>query len=175
MSEDHARQANGEWEPMFDVPDNLHRDGSNYVKWIWSLLDDGIEIPMSGSFIDLRTQQGKPLLDPDMAAHLDDQMKVARRAAAANNHGLEDVVTCRRAGDIDAGPLVDELSRLFFTDSAAALSRAGAIGEICDVAEEFCREAIHLKRTLATDRALPRTLRQAIDKDAADEQEGGRV
>lgn len=31
-----------EWEPLFNVPDVLRRDGSNYVQWIWSLLDDGI-------------------------------------------------------------------------------------------------------------------------------------
>ncbi|GAA0005940.1 hypothetical protein BRDID11002_59440 [Bradyrhizobium diazoefficiens] len=73
------------------------------------------------------------------------------------------------------GPLADELARLFFVNSAAALSRAKAIGEICDAAEEFCAEAFHLKRRLATDNALPKSLRRAIDAAAADDQEGDHV
>ena len=73
------------------------------------------------------------------------------------------------------GPLADELARLFFVNSAAALSRAKASGEICDAAEEFCDEAFHLKRRLATDNALPKSLRRAIDAAAADDQEGDHV
>lgn len=163
------------WEPLTDVPDNLRRDGSNYIEWIWSLLDDGIPIPKNDCFGDLRTAQDQPLLDPDVASLLDNQLKVALRAAIANGHGLDDIVTCCGARDLDGGPLADELARLFFVNSAAALSKAKAIGEICDVAEEFCAEAFHLKRRLATDDALPKSLRRAIDAAAADDQEGDHV
>ncbi|MBR1000518.1 MULTISPECIES: hypothetical protein [Bradyrhizobium] len=154
-----------EWEPIFDVPDNLRRDGSNYVEWIWSLLDDGIEVPLSGSFTDLRTAAGEPLLDAGVAADLDEQMTLARRAAAGVNHDLQDVLTCCRADGLDAGPLADELSRQFFLDSEATLSRAKAIGEICDMAEEFCKEALYLKADLARDPQLPMALRRAVDPD----------
>lgn len=119
-----------EWELIVDISDNLRSDGSNYVEWIWSLLDNGIDVPLSGPFADLRKEAGQPLLDSDIAAHLDEQMKIAWRASAAVNHGLQDVVTCCRARDLDAGPLADELSHLFFTDSELALSRAKAIGDL---------------------------------------------
>ncbi|WP_165935792.1 MULTISPECIES: hypothetical protein [unclassified Bradyrhizobium] len=176
MSEDHQNKEDGdEWEPIFDIPDNLRRDGSNYVEWVWSLLDDGIDIPRSGSFADLRTATGAPLLDPDMAAHLDEQMKVAMGAAAANNHGIEDIITCCSARDFDAGPLADELSRLFFMNSEEALSRAKSIGEICDIAEDFCREAIYLKASLASDSVLPMPVRRAIAPSAADDREDRRA
>ncbi len=169
MTEDQENPSNVDArEPLFDVPDNLRRDGSNYVEWIWSLLDDGIDIPLSGSFVDLRTETGERLPDPDMVAYLDDQMKVARRAADARGHSLQDVITCCRARGLDAGPLADEFCRLFFTDCEAALSRARAIGEICEVAENFCKEALNLKASLATDSALPRQLRRVIDASLAD-------
>jgi hypothetical protein len=175
MSNDHEKANGDEWEPIFDVPDNLLRDGSNYVEWIWSLLDDGIEIPRSGSFGDLRAATGAPLLDPDIAVHLDEQMKIAMGAAAANNHGLEDIITCCSARDLDDGPLADELSRLFFLNSEEALSRARAIGELCDIAEDFCREAIYLKAPLTSDSALPMPLRRAIDPSASDGREDRRA
>jgi len=161
MSNDQEKENGDEWEPIFDVPDNLRRDGSNYVEGIWSPLDDGIEIPRSGSFCDLRTAAGAPLLDPDIAAHLDEQMKIAMGAAAANKHSLEDMVTCCSARDLDGGTLADELSRLFFLNSEEALLRARAIGELCDIAEDFCREAIYLRASLASDSALPMPLRRA--------------
>lgn len=102
-----------------------------------------------------------------MAAYLDGQMKVARRAADAKGHGLQDVITCCRGRGLDAGPLADELCRLFFTDCEAALSRARTIGEICEVAEDFCKEALHLKASLPTDSALPMQVRRAIDASMA--------
>jgi hypothetical protein len=174
LTENPRELTNGdEREPLFDVPDNLRRDGSNYVEWIWSLLDEGIDIPLSGSFAGLRTAQGEPLLDTGIAAYLDGQLKIAWRAASGNSHGIEDVVICCGARGLDGGPLADELSRLFFTDCELALSRAKAIGEICDVAEAFCKEAVYLKRALATDFAMPRKLRLAIDDAAANEQEDG--
>ncbi|MHC2288690.1 hypothetical protein [Bradyrhizobium barranii] len=157
------------------MPDNLRRDGRNYIEWIWSLLDDGIPIPVSESFTELRTDAGEPLLDPEIASHLDEGFRAAQGAASANGHRIDDVVTCCSARELDGGPLCNELARLFFVDAAAALSRAQAIGEICDVVEEFCAEAAHLKRRLATDGALPMPLRRAIDAAAADQGEGGRV
>jgi len=163
MSGEQSTSSNGEWEPIFDVPDNLRRDGSNYVEWIWSLLDDGIEIPLAGSFADLRTDAGAPLLDIDVAAYLDEQMKIARLAAASVNHDLQDVVTCCRAEDIDAGALVDELTNRFFVDPEGAKARAKALGEICETAEEFCKDAIYLKATLANDPKIPRPLRRAMN------------
>ncbi len=171
MSGNHEpRASSGRWEPLFDVPDNLRRDGSNYVEWIWSLIDDGIPIPLSESFVCLRTAQNEPLLDPHIASHLDDQLKVALQAATANGHRLDDVVSCCMARDFDGGALGDELARLFFVQTSAALSRARSIGQICDAAEEFCVEAAHLKRRWATDPALPQALRRAIDAAANDDE-----
>lgn len=143
MSKDQeSSSSEGAWEPIFDVPDNLCRDRSNHVEWIWSLHEDGIEIPLSGSFGDLCTEAGEPLLDIVVAAHLDDQLKVTRLAALANNHDLQDAVTCCKAGDLDPDPLA---RRAQILDTGRALSRAKAMGEICDVAVGVCREAIYLK------------------------------
>ncbi|MEZ0099512.1 hypothetical protein ABIF25_003094 [Bradyrhizobium elkanii] len=97
------------------------------------------------------------MLDPEIARHLDDQLKVALQAATANGHRLDDVVSCCMARALDGGPLGDELGRLFFVETSGALSRARSIGEICDAAEEFCVEAAHLKRRSAIDRALPQS------------------
>ncbi|MBR1177996.1 hypothetical protein JQ617_28820 [Bradyrhizobium sp. KB893862 SZCCT0404] len=124
---------------------------------------DGIEIPLAGSFADLRTDAGAPLLDADIAAHLDEQLEIARRAASAVNHDLQDVVTCCRADGLEAGPLADELSRRFFVDAQGAIARAKAIGEICEVAEEFCKDAIYLKATLASEPRIPSPLRRAMN------------
>jgi hypothetical protein len=169
MSEAPDPKQQGEpWEPIIDIPDNLRPDGSNYVEWIWALLDDGIEIATVGSFAQLRCPSGAPLLDGAAADHLDSQLVIARRAADQRGHDLRDVVMCCRPGDLDAGKLADELSRLFFTDSASALARARAIGEICDIAEEYRPEAIRVKFALATDRALPRVIRRAVDPSAED-------
>jgi hypothetical protein len=152
-----------EWEPLFDVPDNLRRDGSNYVEWIWSLLDDGIDIPLSGSFAELRTAQDLPLLDADIAAYLDDQLKIARRGASVNGHDLADVITCCNAPNTDSGGLADQLIQLFFHNKTAAVARARSLGEICDAAEDFNKAAIYLKFDLATDDTLPRVVRDALN------------
>jgi hypothetical protein len=41
------------WAPSSDVPNNLGADGQNYVEWMWSLLDNGIDVdpyePESGN------------------------------------------------------------------------------------------------------------------------------
>lgn len=152
-----------EREPFFDVPDNLRRDGSNYVEWIWSLLDDGIDIPLSGSFADLRTAQGKPLLEAGTAAHLDDQLKIARRGASLNGHDFADVITCCKAPDINSGGLADQLMQLFFRNTVAAVARARSLGEICDLAEDFNKASIYLKFDLATDERLPGAVREALN------------
>jgi hypothetical protein len=44
---------------------------------------------------------------------------------------------------------------------------AKSIGEICNVAEDFCKAAIHLKFALATDEALPKALRDALNGPVA--------
>ncbi|WP_022723902.1 hypothetical protein [Rhodopseudomonas sp. B29] len=96
-----------------------------------------------------------------MAAHLDEQMKTARLAAASVNHDLQDVITCCRAENIDAGALADELANSFFVHPERATARAKALGEICETAEEFCKDAIYLKAALANNPKIPRPLRRA--------------
>jgi hypothetical protein len=158
-----AKQEGAQWEPIIDIPDNLRPDGSNYVEWVWALLDDEIDIPLTGSFAKLLTPSENPLLDDWAAAHLDKQLATARLAADERGHALADVVVCCRPEAFDAGELADDLYRLFFSDSASALARARAIGEICDVAEEYRPEAFRLKMALATDSKLPLALRRAVD------------
>jgi hypothetical protein len=170
MSEAPDPKQQGEpWEPIIDIPDNLRPDGSNYVEWVWALLDDEIDIPLTGSsFAELRTPSREPLLDDWAAAHLDKQLAIARLAADERGHALADVLLCCRPQGFDAGELADELCRLFFTDSASALARGRALGEICGIAEEYRPEAFHLKMALATDPELPRAVRRAVDPFASD-------
>jgi len=43
------------------------------------------------------------------------------------------------------------------------VARAKSLGEICDVAEDFCKAAIHLKFNLAADKNLPKAVRDALN------------
>jgi len=153
----------GDWEPFSDIPLNLEPDGRNYVEWTWSLLDDGIEPSDQTSFSSLRTHDGKPLLAAFAAEYLDEQMLIAKKAANDNGHEFSDVILCCRAPDVDSGAIADELLQLFFRNTDAAVTRARSLGEICDVAEDFNVEAMHLKVNLATDKRLPKALRDALN------------
>jgi hypothetical protein len=152
-----------DWEPLSDFPNNLRSDGSNYVEWICSLIDDGIEPNEKASFSALKTDQAEPLLAGFAAEFLDERMLIARKAAADNGHDFADVIACCKAPDIDSGKLADQLIQLFFRNKAAALARAKSLGEICDVAEDFNNAAIFLKLNLATDERVPKVLRDALN------------
>jgi hypothetical protein len=146
-----------------DVPQNLEPDGRNYVEWTWSLLDEGIDVSDEGSFSLLTTPDGQPLLEDDAAGYLDEQMLIAKKAAVAHGHNFADVILCCKAPNIDSGAVADELIEQFFRDTACAMARAKALGEICDVAEDFNISAMHLKMNLATDEKLPKPLRDALN------------
>jgi hypothetical protein len=146
-----------------DVPYNLEPDGGNYVEWTWSLLDDGIDISGQASFSTLRTPDGQPLLEADTAEYLDEQMVIAKKAAVAKGHDIADVILCCRAPDINSDAVADELAKQFFLDTPLAMARAKALGEICDIAEDFNISAMHLKMNLATDELLPKPLREALN------------
>jgi hypothetical protein len=139
------------WEPIMDVPQNLKPDGQNYVEWTWSLLDDGIDVSDQASFSALRTPDGQPLLDDDAAEYLDGQMMIAKKAVVEKGHDFGDVILCCKAPNIDSGAVADELAKQFFLDTAFAMTRAKALGEIYDIAEDFNISAMHLKMNLATD------------------------
>jgi hypothetical protein len=158
-----ANASAADQEPIMDVPYNLEPDGGNYVEWTWSLLDDGIDISGQASFSTLRTPDGQPLLEADTAEYLDEQMGIAKKAAVAKGHDIADVILCCKAPNIDSGAVADELIEQFFRDTASAMARAKALGEICDVAEDFNISAIHLKMNLATDEKLPKPLRDALN------------
>jgi hypothetical protein len=152
----------GDWTPISDIPLNLEPDGRNYIEWTWSLLDDGIELSDQMSFSTLQTDDGKPLLADFTAEYLDEQMLFAKKAANQEGHGFADVILCCKASETDSGKIADDLLRLFFRDAAAAVARAKSLGEICDVAEDFNVEVMHLRMNLATDELLPRALRDAL-------------
>ncbi len=147
-------------EPLWDIPCNLKPDGTNYVEWVAALLEDGIEVRPGRSFSDLKTDDGGVLIDAAAAAYLDKQLVIATRAAEARGHAICDVVICCKANSIDSTALADELNRQYFVDRAAALTRARAISEICEEAEEFVREAIHLKWMFAGDDQLVPEIRK---------------
>jgi hypothetical protein len=151
------------WEPIMDVPQNLEPDGRNYVEWTWSLLDDGIDVSDQASFSALTTTDGQPLLEDDAAEYLDEQMLIAKKAAVGHGHDFADVILCCKAPNINSGAVADELIEQFFRDTASAMARAKALGEICDVAEDFNISAMHLKMNLATDEKLPKPLRGALN------------
>jgi hypothetical protein len=151
------------WEPIMDVPQNLEPGGQNYVEWTWSLLDDGIEFSDQASFSTQRTPDGQPLLENDAAVYLDEQMLIAKKAAVEHGHDFADVILCCKAPNIDSGAVADELIEQFFRDTASAMARAKALGEICDAAEDFNISAMHLKMNLATDEMLPKPLRDALN------------
>jgi hypothetical protein len=153
----------GNWEPFADVPDNLMPGGRNYIEWTCALIDDGIEPNDQASFSTLKTNQGEPLLADFAAEYLDEQMLIAQKAAVENGHDFADVIVCCKAPDIDSGKLADQLIQLFFRDKAAAAARAKSLGEICDVAEDFNKDAIYLKFNLAADETLPRVVRDALN------------
>ncbi len=158
-----ANASTSDWEPISDVPQNLEADGRNYVEWVWSLLDDGIELCDRASFSTLKTSGGEPLLDSFAAKHLDEQMLIARSAAAKDGHSFADVIMCCKAPNVDYGAITNDLFRLFFQEPAAAVARAKSIGEICDVAEDFCKAAIYLKFDLSKDENLPKAVRKALN------------
>jgi hypothetical protein len=151
-----------DWEPFSDIPLNLERDGRNYIEWVWSLLDDGIEVSNEGSFSALKTDHGQPLLADFAAEYLDEQMLIAKRAAIEKGHGFADVIMCCKAPNVDYDAITSDLLRLFFQEPAAAVARAKSIGEICDVAEDFCKAAIHLKFDLSNEN-LPKAVRKALN------------
>ncbi|MCK1480548.1 hypothetical protein IVB27_38905 [Bradyrhizobium sp. 197] len=146
-----------------DVPENLEPDGRNYVEWTWSLLDDGIDVCDQASFSTLRTADGQPLLEAEVAEHLDGQMLIAKKAAVQKGHEFADVILCCKAPNVDSDVTADELAKQFFLDTTFAMARARALGEICDVAEDFNISAMHLKMNLATDELLPKPLREALN------------
>jgi hypothetical protein len=150
-------------EPIMDVPQNLEPNGQNYVEWTWSLLDDGIEVSDQASFSTLRTPDGQPLMEDDAAEYLDEQMLIAKKAAVEKGHDFADVILCCKAPNIDSGAVADELAKQFFLDTTFAMARAKALGEICDIAEDFNISAMHLKMNLATDEMLPKPLRDALN------------
>lgn len=98
-----------------DVPENLEPDGRNYVEWTWSLLDDGIDVCDQASFSTLRTPDGQPLLEADVAEHLDGQMLIAKKAAVQKGHDFADVILCCKAPNVDSGAIADELAKQFFS------------------------------------------------------------
>jgi hypothetical protein len=152
-----------DWEPISDVPMVLENDGRNYIEWTWSLLDDGIEISDLASFSTLKTDAGEPLLAAFAAEYLDEQMLIAKNAAVEKGHDFADVILCCKAPNIDSGAVADELIEQFFGNTASAMARAKALGEICDIAEDFNISAMHLKMNLATDEMLPKPLRIALN------------
>ncbi len=154
--------AQPEWEPISDIPCNLASDGRNYVEWVWALLDDGIDIDIGRPFAELKTDDGQQLLTKDAANYLDGQLVVAMAAAASKGYDLRDVVLCCRAPFTDSGAIADELATLFSTDRFRAIARAKALAQICDAAEEFCKDAIHLKWNLAADDCLAPDIRKAF-------------
>jgi hypothetical protein len=111
----------------------------------------------------LKTDTGEPLLANFAAEYLDEQMLIAKNAANDKGHEFADVILCCKAPDIDSGEIADHLLQLFFRDTAAAVARARSLGEICDVAEDFNVEAMHLRMNLATDERLPKALRDALN------------
>jgi len=127
----------GDWEPLTDFPNNLKSDGSNYIEWTCSLIDDGIEPNEKASFSELMTDQAEPLLAGFAAEFLDERMLIARKAAVDKGHNFADVIACCKAPDVDSGELANQLIQLFFRDKAAAVARAKSLGEICDAAEDF--------------------------------------
>jgi len=141
----------------------LEPDGRNYIEWTWSLLDDGIELSDQMSFSTLQTDDGKPLLAAFAAEYLDEQMLIAKKAANEKGHSFSDVILCCKAPNIDSGAVADELAKQFFQDTIFAMARAKALGEICDIAEDFNISAMHLKMNLATDEMLPKPLRDALN------------
>jgi hypothetical protein len=151
------------WELISDVPENLEPDGRNYIEWAWSLLDDGIEFSSEGSFSTLKTRDGPPLLAGFAAEYLDEQMLIAKKAAMEKGHDFADVILCCKAPNVDSCGIADDLIQLFFRDKAAAVTRAKSLGEICDVAEDFCKAAIYLKFDLAADKTLPKAVRDALN------------
>jgi hypothetical protein len=157
-----ANEPVGNWEPISDVPDNLKADGRNYIEWTCSLIDDGIEPNDQASFSTLNTNVGEPLLTGLAAECLDEQMIMAKKAAIKKGHDFADVILCCKAPDIDSGRIADELTQLFFRDTAAALARAKSLGEICDEAEDSNKESIFLKFNLASDEAIPKAVRAAL-------------
>ena len=163
-----ANAPEGDWEPFSDIPLNLEPDGRNYIEWVWSLLDDGIEVSNEGSFSALKTDHGQPLLAGFAAEYLDEQMLIAKRAAIEKGHDFADVVLCCKAPDVDSVKIAGDLIQLFFRDTAAAVARAKSLGEICDVAEDFCKAAIHLKFDLAADKNLPKAVRDALNGPVED-------
>lgn len=163
QSTPNANGSTADWDPIMDVPQNLKPDGQNYVEWTWSLLDDGIDVVDQASFSALRTPSGQPLLEADTAEYLDEQMVIARKAAVAKGHDIADVILCCRAPNVDSGAVADELTKQFFLDTTLAMARAKALGEICDIAEDFNISAMHFKMNLATDELLPKPLRGALN------------
>jgi hypothetical protein len=151
-------------EPISDVPMILEADGRNYIEWTWSLLDDGIEVSNQASFSTLRTRVGQPLLEDYAAEYLNGQMLTATKAAVEKGHDFADVILCCKAPDINSGAVADELTKQFLLDTTLAVARAKALGEICDIAEEFNTSAMHLKMSLATDEMLPKPLRDALNR-----------
>jgi hypothetical protein len=123
--------------PIDDVPLNLESDGSNYIEWTWSLLDEGIEPSDQSPFSALRAPDGQPLLTDHAATYLDEQMLVASKAALDNGHRMADVILCCKSPNIDSGAIADELIKQFFRDRTVAVARATALGQICDIAEDF--------------------------------------
>lgn len=147
-------------DPIEDIPENLKPDGSNYVEWVWALLDDGIEVRPGHSFSSLQARHGDALLESRAAVFLDEQLVIATRAAALHGHDMRDVVMCCHAASIDSTAIADDLNCRYVSDPKAALARARAIAEICEVADEFCPEAIHLKWKLAGDDQLQEEVRR---------------
>jgi hypothetical protein len=158
-----AKDPVGNWEPINDVPYNLDEDGRNYIEWTCSLIDDGIELNDQVSFSTLKTNSGQPLLTDTAAKFLDEQMIIARKAAIGKGHDFADVILCCKAPDVNSGRIADELIQLFFRDTAAVLARAKSLGEICDEAEEFNKDAIFLKFNVASDEGIPKAVRVAFN------------
>jgi hypothetical protein len=152
-----------EWDPIDDVPQNLRNNGSNYVEWVWSLLDVGIEPGGDESLSALTTDSGRPLLTREAAEYLDNRMVVARAAAANDGHRFDDVILCCRAPEVDGNAIAADLLGMYRANRTAAVARARSLGKICDVAEEFCPAAIYLKFDLSKDVTLPSAIRDALN------------